>query len=63
VIRLLVRNKRRVLSIEEKVILLREIEYGKNKTKIISVFEQNGLRMTYFGILNEVMSVRWCVCG
>lgn len=45
-IALLVTKKKKVLSIEEKVKLLREIEYGnKKKNKITNVFEQNGLRM------------------
>jgi len=58
-----VTNKRKVLSIEEKVKLIREIEYGKNRTKSTSVFEQNGLRMKCFKRLNEMMSMRWCVSG
>ena len=60
---MLVTNKRKVLSIEEKVKLIQEIEYGKNRTKSTSVFEQNGLRMKCFKRLNEMMSLRWCVSG
>ena len=42
---------------------MREIEYGRNETKITSVFGLNGLRMKCFKRPNEVMSMRWCANG
>jgi len=56
-------TKERFLALKKKLKLIREIEYGKNRTKITSVFEQNGLRMKCFKRLNEMMSMRWCISG
>ena len=35
----------------------------KNRTKVISACEQNGLRINDFESLNEVMSMRHCLSG
>ena len=42
---------------------LYDIKICKNRTKITSVLEQNGLRMKHFKSPNEVMSMRHYLSG